>query len=195
MNKLILILLAVTVSCTTGTKKIEEQNHDDLALHDHNKPSENTNKNAKSPHTATMANVGTNHVHIDYSSPRVRGRVIFGGLVAYGEVWSTGAHNATSINFTQDVVIDEKIIKKGKYAFFTIPGKEKWTVILNTNWDQHLADEYNIDEDVLRMEVTPIVSDEIKEELTFTVVAKDDKTGAIRFQWEKVAFEFDIINN
>ena len=48
----------------------------------------------KSLHTAAMANIGDNHVHLDYSSPRVRGRQIFGGLVAYDQVWSTGAHNA-----------------------------------------------------------------------------------------------------
>ncbi len=194
MNKQIIILLALAFSCTTGTRKMEEHNHDEHAAHDHSMPAENTDKKVKSPHTAAMVNVGENHVHIDYSSPRVRGRRIFGGLVAYGEVWSTGAHNATSISFTQDVVINNQTIKEGKYALFTIPGKEKWTVLLNTNWDQHLADEYNADEDVLRMDVTPTLSDESLEELTFTVIPLDDKTGTIRFQWEKVTFEFDINN-
>lgn len=194
MNKLIIILLALAFSCTTGTRKMDEHNHDDHATHDHSMPPENTENNVKSPHTAVMVNVGANHVHIDYSSPRVRGRMVFGGLVAYGEVWSTGAHNATSISFTKDVVINNKTIKAGKYGLFTIPGKEKWIIILNTNWDQHLADEYNPDEDVLRMEVIPILSDESIEELTFKVIPLDDKTGTIRFQWEKVAFEFSISN-
>lgn len=194
MNKLIIILLALAFSCTTGARKMDEHNHEDHTSHDHNMPPENTENNVKSPHTAAMVNVGANHVHIDYSSPRVRGRMVFGGLVAYGEVWSTGAHDATSISFTQDVVIKEQTIQKGKYALFTIPGKEKWTIILNTNWDQHLADEYNADEDVLRIEVTPTLSEESFEELTFTVIPLDDKTGTIRFQWEKISFEFNIRN-
>ncbi len=188
MNKLIIIFLAVafSFSCTTGNKKMDNHNHSMSA--------ETSNTKVKSPHTAAMVNVGVNHVHIDYSSPRVRGRMVFGGLVAYGEIWSTGTHNATSINFRQDVVINEQTIKKGKYALFTIPGKDNWTIILNTKWDQHLADEYNTDEDVLRMEVTPILSDESLEELTFKVIPIDDNSCTIRFQWEKVTFEFNIIN-
>lgn len=194
MKKLIILILTLAFSCTSGTKKKEELKHEDHDAHNHIMPVENKDKKAKSPHTAAMVNVGTNHIHIDYSSPRVRGRMVFGGLVAYGEVWSTGAHKATSISFTQDVLINNKTIKEGKYALFTIPGKDKWTIILNTNWDQHLADEYKEDEDILHMEVIPTLSDEIKEELTFNVIPLDDKAGTIRFQWEKVVFEFDIIN-
>ena len=95
----------------------------------------------------------------------------------------------------KDVKIEGKIVKAGKYAFFTIPGKDKWTIILNTNWDQHLADEYSKSNDVIRFDVIPSVSDDIIEELTFEVIPKDDKSGTIRFQWEKITFEFDIINN
>lgn len=193
MNRMIILLLALTVSCTSSTKKTEEHDQDEHAMHEHNMPVES--KDVKSPHTAAMVNIGENHVHIDYSSPRVRRRQIFGGLVAYDEVWSTGAHQATFINFAKDVKIEGKIVKAGKYAFFTIPGKEKWTIILNTNWDQHLADEYSKSNDVIRFDVTPSMSDDIKEELTFEVIPKDDKSGIIRFQWEKITFEFDIINH
>lgn len=194
MNKLIIILLATAFSCTTGTKKTDEHNHDDHASHEHHMPSENTNKKAKSPHTAAMANIGENHIHIDYSSPRVRGRQVFGGLVAFGEVWSTGAHAATSITFSQDVMIGEKVVSAGKYALFTIPGKEEWTVILNKNWDQHLADDYKSEEDILRLNVKPIMNEHSLEELTFEVISKDKNSGTIRFQWDKTAFEFSISN-
>lgn len=154
-----------------------------------------TGSKVKSPHTAAMATIGDNHVHIDYSSPRVRGRKIFGGLVAYNEVWSTGAHNATSISFSKDVKVDKEIIKAGKYALFTIPGKDKWTVILNTNWDQHLADEYNKEDDVIRIKIESIVSESITEELTFKVIPIDQNSGKIQFQWEHVSFTFNISNN
>jgi hypothetical protein len=97
-----------------------------------------------------MANIGSVHVHIDYSSPSVRGREIFGGLVAFDEVWVTGAHSATNISFDKDLMIEGKEVKSGKYALFTIPGKESWTVILNSNYDQHLADDYTEEEDVAR---------------------------------------------
>jgi hypothetical protein len=192
MNRMIILLVALTVSCTSSTKKTEEHDQDEHAMHEHSMPQ---SKNVKSPHTAAMVNIGENHVHIDYSSPRVRRRQIFGGLVAYDEVWSTGAHQATFINFAKDVKIEGKIVKAGKYAFFTIPTKENWTIIFNTNWDQHLADEYSKSNDVIRFDVTPSMSDDIIEELTFEVIPKDDKSGTIRFQWEKVTFEFNIINN
>ena len=193
MKRIIILLLMVTFSCTTGAKKSDENSNNDHANHQQDM-SAGSNKSAKSPHTASMANVGDNHVHIDYSSPRVRGRQVFGGLVGYGEVWSTGAHGATSISFTKDVVINQKSIKAGKYALFTIPGKEKWIIILNTNWDQHLADEYSDDEDVLRMEVFPDMLEEGSEELMFKIIPKDENTGTIHFQWDKVSFEFDIKN-
>ena len=193
MKKIIILLLLVTFSCTTGAKKSDNKSITDHAKHQQDMPA-GSNKSAKSPHTAAMTNVGENHVHIDYSSPRVRGRQIFGGLVAYNEVWSIGAHKATSISFTQDVEIDQTLIKGGKYGLFTIPGKDSWIVILNTNWNQHLADEYNDDEDVLRIEVFPDLLEESCEELTFKIISKDENIGTIHFQWDKVSFEFDIKN-
>jgi len=148
----------------------------------------------KSPHTTAMTNIGDNHVHIDYSSPRVRGRQIFGGLVAYDQVWSIGAHNATSITFSQDVNIENTSIKAGKYALFTIPGREEWTVIINKNWDQHLADDYDQAEDVLRFNIVPKKEKNSKEELTFKVIPKNEKKGVLSFQWADVSFEFEIEN-
>lgn len=108
-----------------------------------------------SVHRITMANIGAVHVHIDYSSPGVKGRIIWGGLVPYDQVWVAGAHKATSVDFSGDVVIGDKPVAKGKYAIFAIPGKENWTIILNKKWDQHLTDEYSDKEDVLRLQVKP----------------------------------------
>ena len=195
MNKIFIVLLIITFSCTSGVKKSNEKGIDDHADHQHEMHAEEGNKNVKSPHTAAMTTIGENHIHIDYSSPRVRGRQVFGGLVAYNEVWSTGAHNATSISFTHDVEIENTLIKAGKYGLFTIPGEETWTIILNSNWDQHLTDEYDVQDDALRFSVIPKISDCLKEELTFNVIARDENSGAIQFQWEKVTFEFHINNN
>ncbi len=138
--------------------------------------------------------VDGNHVHIDYSSPSVRGRVIFGGLVAYNEVWSTGAHKATSIEFDKPVKISGREIEAGKYGFFTIPGESTWTVIINKNWDMHLADEYDPAEDVIRFEVEPESLDEVRESLEYNVESLGDGRGRISVAWDKTEISFGFEN-
>lgn len=152
-----------------------------------------TQKKPLSPRTSTMANVGENHVHIDYGSPSVRGRVIWGGLVAYDQVWATGAHKATSIEFSQDAMINGTLVNKGKYGFFTIPGEQEWTLIINKNFDQHLADNYDEKLDVVRIKVKPEQLGETQEALIYTVEPLSDKQGKISMTWDKlrVSFEFE----
>ncbi|MEP0987117.1 DUF2911 domain-containing protein [Ekhidna sp.] len=207
MKKLIytLTIAAFTFSgCTSQTSDTQEEGHDDAHEHPaseasdehegHDMAKEGASESEgkpKSPHTSAMAMINDAHVHIDYSSPRVRGRVIFGGLVAYDEVWVSGAHRATWLDTNKELLINGQVLPKGKYGFFTIPGKEEWTVILNKNWDQHGADEYSADEDVMRFSVTPEELSEVKEELTYTV-AKDDDGGQISLEWEKVRISFDF---
>jgi hypothetical protein len=70
-------------------------------------------------------------VHIDYSSPRMKGRKIFGGLVPYGEVWRTGANEATTFVTTADVTVGDKDVPAGSYTIFTIPEANKWTLIVS----------------------------------------------------------------
>src|SRR5271167_2889262 len=76
------------------------------------------------------------NVKVTYGQPSKRARVIFGGLVPYGEVWRTGANEATEITFSKNVIIDKKEIKAGTYTLFTIPNKDKWTIILNSQLKQ-----------------------------------------------------------
>jgi Protein of unknown function (DUF2911) len=133
-----------------------------------------------------MTFIGDNHVHIQYGSPGVRERVIWGGLVAYDQIWSTGAHNATSIEFSKDIIVADKTIPAGKYGFFTIPGKDTWTLILNKKWDQHLADNYKESDDVVRIVVKPELMNEVVQRLTYTVIKTSDTEGTIVMQWEKI---------
>lgn len=137
----------------------------------------------------TMDDVGECHVHIEYGSPGVRGRSIWGGLVAYDEVWAAGAHSATSVRFSKPVEINGKKIDAGTYALFAIPGREAWTLILNTRYKQHLADEYNADEDVVRVTVTPETVDMVQR-LTYIVEPIDKvegtQEGFIAMLWETV---------
>ena len=138
-----------------------------------------------SPHTSAMAMVGDAHVHIDYSSPSVRDRMIFGGLVGYDRVWQAGAHMATWIETNKDLVFEGKTLPAGKYGFFTIPGRETWKVMFNTNWEQHGKDEYDEKNDVLVLEVKPEELASIQEELTYEVEKLDDNKGEISLSWEK----------
>ncbi len=140
----------------------------------------------------THAMVGENHFTIKYHSPAVRGRVIWGGLVAYGQVWVTGAHSATSIEFTQDIKIGNTIIKAGKYAFFTIPNKGKWTIIINKNFDQHLADEYDAKDDIVRFEVKSKKQKQLTERLEYDLVAKNNNVADFVVSWEKLKVSFLI---
>ncbi len=195
MKKILLISICLLAFACTGKQDNASGEHaDDHSNHTQENEVATPGKQVKSPHTEVMAMLGGNHIHIDYSSPRVRGRQIFGGLVAFGEVWSTGAHKATAISFTQDMVIENKEVKAGKYALFTIPGEKEWVVILNKIWDQHLADKYDPKEDILRLNVAPKVEESSVEELTFKVIPKDDNSGVIRFQWDKTSIEFNIRN-
>jgi hypothetical protein len=137
-----------------------------------------------------MAMIGDAHIHFDYSSPGVRKRVIFGGLLPYDAVWQAGAHKATWMETNKDLSIEGKTLKAGKYGFFVIPNEKEWTVIFNSNWDQHGKDDYDQKDDVLRFKVTPQSSDESVEHLTYTVSKDTDTSGTIKLAWEKVAIQF-----
>ena len=76
--------------------------------------------------------MGVTQIDISYSSPGVKGRQIWGGLVPHGQIWRTGANEATTIAFSTDVQVEGKPLPAGKYALFTIPAAEKWTVVLTT---------------------------------------------------------------
>ncbi|PRY88537.1 DUF2911 domain-containing protein [Mongoliibacter ruber] len=189
-NYLIILSSMIILSCSSNKEegKVEESNGH--AHHDHGATSEAAN--SKSPRTAAMANIGSNHVHVVYSAPSVRGRQVFGGLVAYDEVWVTGAHSATSISFNEDLIIEGESVPAGKYALFTIPKENGWTVILNSNYEQHLADDYDQTEDVLRVEVENIPSADQVEQLKFEVISKDTQTGELKFSWAERSFVINL---
>jgi hypothetical protein len=140
-----------------------------------------------SPRRVTNAQVEDLNVRISYGSPGVRGRVIWGGLVGYDEVWATGAHMATKVEFSKDVRIADTVVPAGTYAFFTIPGKDEWTLILNSNWDQHLADDYSQELDVVRVSVKPLKTDIMTPRLTYRIVTgQSDGTSELVMNWENI---------
>ena len=180
----ILLFLAISLGACQGNKKSEDGH-----AHNHSAaeaPAENASDSKKSIPQEAHGQVGDSHITIKYHSPAARGRVIWGGLVPYSEVWVTGAHSATSIDISKAIQAGETTIPKGKYAFFTIPGKEQWTLILNKNWEQHLADDYDQAEDVLRIAVTPETGLPLAERLVYTIEDLGSGSGSIAMQWENL---------
>ena len=188
-NNIILLCIILLASCKETSKEAQE-----LPITEKTEQNATSAEPAKkkplSPHTSAMAMVGDAHIHIDYSSPGVRKRIIFGGLLPYDTVWQAGAHMATWMETNKDLTIDGKELKAGKYGFFVIPNQEEWTIIFNSNWNQHGKDEYDEKDDVLRFKVTPKISEEIKEHLEYNVTKTTNDSGTISLSWEKVIVEF-----
>ncbi|PQB03392.1 hypothetical protein BST83_19120 [Polaribacter filamentus] len=190
--KKIIVVIALTVSvlsCKKETREIDVKEKNVTTI----KKDEMPKKKVLSPHATAMAMIGDAHIHIDYSSPGVRDRIIFGGLLSYDMVWQAGAHNATWLETNQDLIIDGKTLPAGKYGFFTIPSKKEWTIIFNTNWDQHGKDDYDEKEDVLRFKVKSILSETTTEHLEYKVKKTTDTQGSISLAWEKVLIDFNFI--
>jgi hypothetical protein len=190
MKKIIVVisLIVSVLSCKKETRAIDVKEKNVTTI----KKDEMPKKKVLSPHATAMAMIGDAHIHIDYSSPGVRDRIIFGGLLSYDMVWQAGAHNATWLETNQDLIIDGKTLPAGKYGFFTIPSKKEWTIIFNTNWDQHGKDEYDEKEDVLRFKVKSILSETTTEHLEYKVIKKSDTEGSISLAWEKVLIDFNF---
>ena len=146
-----------------------------------------------SPHRVAMGNIGSSHVHIEYSSPGVKGRIIWGGLVPLKQVWVAGAHSATSVEFSKEVTIGDKLIAPGKYAFFAIPDSTEWVLILNKNFKQHLADDYKIEDDIVRVSVKPQTNESSVQRLTYSVKELEAGKGEIQLQWEKVKLSLVVV--
>ena len=146
----------------------------------------------KSIPSETSKQVGDATIKIAYTAPAVRGRVIWGELVPYDKVWVTGAHNATSLEIGKDFRIGNKTIPAGKYALFTIPGKDQWTVIINKNWDQHQADNYKESEDMVRLKVEPQTTGQIVERLKYEIEPTGERTANIIISWENMRVPFSI---
>jgi len=121
---------------------------------------------------------GLGKVTVKYSRPNIKGRSISADLAPFGEVWRTGANDATVISFTDAVTVEGNAIAPGEYALFTIPGKDEWTIILNKETKQWGSYSYKQSEDVLRFKVKTIkLKDKVE---TFTIGFNDVTTSTAR---------------
>lgn len=144
-----------------------------------------------SPSGTLTQSVGLTDVTIKYSRPGVKGRAIWGALVPYDKVWRTGANEATTITFSDDVTVEGQKLTKGTYSLHTIPGKDQWTVIFNSVADQWGSYSYDQAKDVLRVNVKPEAAPHM-EWMSFEIPEMTTDTAKIVLRWEKVAVPFTV---
>jgi hypothetical protein len=176
---ILIILLLIASACQ---RKKENTDHEHAGIQ--------TDTTKKSIPQEEHAQVGNAHVTLKYYAPAVRSRTIWGGLVPYGEVWVTGAHSATAFEIDKNFIIGEKEIPAGKYALFTIPNVDTWTIIINKNWNQHLADDYDEKEDMIRLEVQPEPLQNLQERLKYTIIVESETNATVSICWEKIKVSF-----
>ncbi|EMS32401.1 hypothetical protein C943_01128 [Mariniradius saccharolyticus AK6] len=142
-----------------------------------------------SPLRSLQGTIGAATVAIQYGAPSVKGRVIWGDLVPYNEVWRTGANEATYVDLSADVTVEGQPLKAGRYSLFTIPKSSgKWTVIFNSEWDlEHGHFQYKQENDVLRVESTPEWVNDSQEQLTIAI-----ESPGIVVRWEKLKLPIAI---
>ena len=140
-----------------------------------------------SPPAVAKGTVDSADIAIYYSSPAVKGRMIWGSLVPYGKIWRTGANEATIFETNKEIRLNDNVLPAGKYGLFTIPGENEWTIVLNSVWDQWGAFKYDKSKDVLRFIVPAEKSPVFHERLKFDIVGDD-----VVFYWENLQFAFDI---
>ncbi len=97
---------------------------------------------------------GLGSIELSYSRPNVKGRTIFGDLVPFNAVWRTGANTATTLTFTDEVVIGGKKIPAGKYGLLSIPGNSEWTIIISKQTDVTSPSAYKPEMDVVRLKAS-----------------------------------------
>jgi hypothetical protein len=148
-----------------------------------------------SPKAVVSQMVGLTEVELEYSRPSAKGRTVFGNLVPFGSMWRTGANANSTISFSEDVVIDGKSLKKGKYAIFTIPKVDSWEVLFYSktdNWGN--PEDWNEADVALRTNVKPEFLNRNVESFTIEINNLDNNFAHLNLIWEKtlVAVKFEV---
>lgn len=148
-------------------------------------------KRPSPPAKATCDLGGGKSITVDYSSPRAKGRKIFGGLVPYGEVWRAGANEATTFVTTSDLMVGGTHVPAGSYTIFTVPNKDKWTLIINKKTGEWgIPYKYESDE-LARVDMKVSSTSSALEDFT---IAFDKNAGgcSLRMEWENTKASVEI---
>jgi len=144
--------------------------------------------------TATLDLGGGKSITIDYSSPRAKGRKIYGELVPFGKVWRTGANEATTFITTADITVGGTLVPAGSYTLFTIPNKDKWTLIISKKTGEAGTDYPGPSNDLARVDMTVSVLPAPVE--NFTISFKHSAAGTtLNFDWETTCAAVLIVKN
>ena len=143
-----------------------------------------------SPKAQVMQTVGLTDITIDYSSPGVKGRTIWGTLVQFEKVWRAGANSATKITFSKDVSIENTPVAKGSYSVFMIPSPTGWTIIINK--DASASEEsYKQENDVVRIKTFP-ASIPKRERLMYSISGFTDDMANVDMEWDNAHVSFVV---
>ncbi|RYE04675.1 MAG: DUF2911 domain-containing protein [Rickettsiaceae bacterium] len=144
-----------------------------------------------SPPAVVKTTVGGTDLTIDYSRPSLKSRAAFGDkspLAPTGEVWRTGANEATTFTVSKPVKIEGQMLPAGTYGLFTIPGATEWTIVFNKTAKQWGAFKYDAKEDALRVQVKPKTTNAPVEQFTITA----DKSGKVALLWATTEVDFKV---
>jgi len=146
-----------------------------------------------SPFAKVSQDVGLTTITVDYSSPGVKGRKIWGNVVPFDKMWRTGANQATKVTFSKDVTFVDQPVPAGTYALFTIPGKNgEWTIILNKNADQPgtgTAYKQELDQTRVKLYVRPAP---FRERLAFLITDFSDDKASLEMEWDRLRLSIPI---
>lgn len=145
-----------------------------------------------SPAATLSQDVGISSIKLSFNRPAVRGRVVWGDLVPFGQVWRTGANAATTITFSDPCKVAGKDVPAGTYALFAIPGPNRWTLILSRKAQQWGAYSYDAKDDLLRYEVSP-ESVPYEEWLDYHIRLTGEDSVRIEFSWETLRVGFPVV--
>jgi len=188
MRKIINILLVTgLVACGSKTDKAKIENNINGGTDSTATKTEVLDDARPSPLKKTTGFIAGVKTSVQWGSPSVKGREIWGMIVPYDEVWRTGANEATWVEFDKDVLINDKELKAGKYSFFCIPRESgEWTLIFNTVWNQWGSFEYDEKKDALRVSTKPEAA-ELAETMEYSI-----ESDGVAMRWEKLKVKFTV---
>jgi len=147
-----------------------------------------------SPAATVSQNFATSKIELSYARPSARGRKVFGDVVPYGKFWRTGANSATLITFGEDVTINGKEVKAGKYGLASFPGENEWIIVLSKDLTVTSADEYKQENDVARFTVKAEKTSDLTETFTIDFAnMRNDKVDIV-LKWENTAVRLTVVS-
>ncbi len=146
-----------------------------------------------SQRAAVTQQLGNTNVTITYGRPNARGRTLFGGVVAWGEVWCPGADQATAITLSKDVMLGGQRLAAGKYSLWAIPDSAEWTLIFSRAADVFHVPYPGASKDALRLKVKP-QSGPFMETLAFYFPSANADRALLNLQWGETIVQVPIEN-